>query len=199
MFTGIIEGRGTVLKVDKHKSSRRLHFKSTFSLKGTKPGDSIAVDGCCLTVTKIRGKQFSADISPETLSRTTLGSFKKGTSVNLERPLRLSDRLGGHIVQGHVDGVGRIAGMKYVSARPEPYHLVQIKVPRHLRPYMIDKGSVTVDGISLTVNRVKGDTIELCIIPHTRKKTTLTLKKVGEKVNLEADILLKYLKKLVKS
>ena len=175
-----------------------MEIQSPFSLRGTKVGDSIAVDGCCLTATKVQKNVFSADISPETLRCTTLSDFKKGTPVNLELPLRLMDRLGGHLVQGHVDGVGKILSRKAVKAYPQSYLLLTIKVPKHLKMYMVEKGSVTVDGISLTINQVKGDEISLCIIPHTQKKTALTDKNPGARVNIEADILLKYLEKMAK-
>lgn len=199
MFTGIVAGKGRIQKIEKMKSYTRLVVKSSFSLRGTKLGDSIAVDGCCLTVTKFRDNAFTADISPETLRRSTLGSFKAGTEVNLERPLRLTDRLGGHLVQGHVDGVGEILAKRLVKASPESYYLMEILVPKHLQTYMVEKGSVAVDGVSLTVNGVKRGKISLCIIPHTREKTTLTTKKVGARVNIEADILLKYLGKMLKA
>jgi len=198
MFTGIIEGKGTVKGLTKRTSHALIVVQSSFSLRGTKLGDSIALDGCCLTVTKLKGREFSADISPETLARTTLGKLKKGSVVNLERPLRFGDRLGGHLVQGHVDGVGKVLSNRRVPAKPNSYHLIQVEVPKALKQYMIQKGSVTVDGISLTVNNVQGRTIELCIIPHTREKTTLTGKKRGARLNIEADMVLKYLENLTK-
>jgi riboflavin synthase len=199
MFTGIVEGSGIVKKVDSFRTYTRIEIECPFSLKGTKVGDSIAVDGCCLTATRLKGKTFSADVSPETLRVTTLGGLKAGARVNIERPLRMGDRLGGHIVQGHVDGVGEMAKKKYVPAKPDAYWLLEVKVPKALRPYMVDKGSVTVDGISLTVNTAKQDRISLCIIPHTQEKTTLVSKPLGAPLNLEADILLKYLEKMFKA
>ncbi|MCC6274038.1 MAG: riboflavin synthase [Deltaproteobacteria bacterium] len=199
MFTGIVEGNGIIKKVESFRTHTRLHVECPFSLKGTRVGDSIAVDGCCLTATRLRAKTFSADISPETLRVTTLGRLKVGDRVNIERPLRMGDRLGGHIVQGHVDGVGELVKKKYVAAKPDAYWLLEVKVPKALRSYMVDKGSVTVDGISLTVNAAKQDRISLCIIPHTQEKTTLVEKSLGALLNLEADILLKYLEKMFKS
>jgi riboflavin synthase len=199
MFTGIIEGVGRIKKVQAQASHRRLEIESPFSLKGTKLGDSIAINGCCLTATKIQGRTFSADVSPETLSLTNIGELKAGSRVNLERPLRLSDRLGGHLVQGHVDGVGKLVKKAFVKAKPEGYWLLEVDVPKHLHAYMVDKGSVTVDGISLTVNRAKAGRISLCIIPHTQERTTLVDKTIGAKLNLEADILLKYLEKMFKA
>ncbi len=199
MFTGIIEGVGLVKKVQSQSSHTRLEVESPFSLKDTRIGDSIAVNGCCLTATQIKGKVFAADLSPETLGLSNLGELKAGSRVNLERPLRLSDRLGGHLVQGHVDGVGKLVKKAFIKAKPEGYWLLEVEVPKHLRSYMVDKGSVTVDGISLTVNRIKAGRISLCIIPHTQERTTLADKGVGAKLNLEADILLKYLEKMFKA
>jgi len=199
MFTGIVEGVGLIKKVQAQASHTRMEVLSPFSLKDTRIGDSIAVNGCCLTATQIQGKVFAADLSPETLSLTNLGELRVGSRVNLERPLRLSDRLGGHLVQGHVDGVGKLIKKSFVKAQPEGYWLLEVEAPKHLRLYMVDKGSVTVDGISLTVNRVKAGRISLCIIPHTQERTTLVGKEVGAKLNLEADILLKYLEKMFKA
>jgi len=198
MFTGIVEGRGKIKKVESFRTHTRIEVDCPFSLKGSKLGDSIAVDGCCLTATKLNRKSFSADISPETLRVTTLSKLKKGDRVNVERPLRVGDRLGGHMVQGHVDGVGKLVKKRFVSAKPDGYWLLEVQVPKHLQLYMVDKGSVTVDGISLTVNQVRQDKIALCIIPHTQEKTTLVEKGLGASLNLEADILLKYLEKMFK-
>lgn len=199
MFTGIVEGTGLIKKVESFQTHTRIDVECPFSLKEAKLGDSIAVNGCCLTATKLQGKVFSADVSPETLRCTSLAELKVGDRVNIERPLRLSDRLGGHIVQGHVDGVGELVKKKFVAAKPDAYWLLQVKVPKALRKYMVDKGSVTVDGISLTVNEAKKDRISLCIIPHTQEKTTLVEKPLGASLNLEADILLKYLDKMFKA
>ena len=198
MFTGIVEGCGLLKKTEKFRTHTRIEVESSFNLKGTKLGDSISVNGCCLTVTRLRGQAFSADVSPETLRCTSLGKWKLGDRVNLERSLRLGDRLDGHIVQGHVDGVGSLVKKKFVAAKPDAYGLLEVKVPKQLRRYMVDKGSVAVDGISLTVNQVKKGRIALCIIPHTQEKTSLVEKPLGAALNLEADILLKYLEKMFK-
>lgn len=198
MFTGIIEGIGKIKKVEKLSSSRRLWISSSFSLSKEKLGASIAVDGCCLTLTQKNGKSFAADVSPETLRRTTLGDFKSGDSVNLERPLTLQARLGGHIVQGHVDGVGVIRSIRRVGAHGRATLQMFILFPKQLRKYLVEKGSVAVDGISLTVNRVKGNQLEICLIPHTQAQTALTAKKAGDRVNLEVDMLAKYLEQLIK-
>lgn len=193
MFTGIVEGVGEVQKVERRATHHQVAVKVPFSLKDTRIGDSIAIDGCCLTVTRKTGRVFAADVSPETLRVTTLGELKAGSRVNVERPLRVGDRLGGHWVQGHVDGVGRLVQRKEVKAKPQNYFLLTVKVPKRLQNYMVPKGSVTVDGISLTVNGVSKGQIELCIIPHTQERTTLTAKKPGATLNLEADVLLKFI------
>lgn len=192
MFTGIVAGTGEVKKVEKFRTHRRLRVSSPFSLRKTKLGDSVALDGCCLTITKKTGRQFSADISPETLAVTTLGHLKKGGRVNLELPMKLGDRLGGHLVQGHVDGVGKLVAKRRVKTQGEDYYLLEVQVPSALRRYMVPKGSVAIDGISLTINEVRKGKISLCIIPHTQERTTLTAKRVGASLNLEADCLLKF-------
>lgn len=197
MFTGIIEGIGRVQGVRHLKDHTQLAVRASFSLREAKLGDSIAVDGVCLTVTRKQGAVFYADVSPETLACTTLGDLKVGDRLNLERPLRLMDRLGGHLVQGHVDGVGLISKKQIVRSAGESYYRVEVQVPKHLQIAMVEKGSVAVDGISLTINETLRDRIALCIIPHTQSRTTLTEKKIGDKVNLEADILLKYLEKML--
>lgn len=197
MFTGIVEGIGRVEKVDRKKSHTRLEVRVPFSLKDTRLGDSIAVDGCCLTVSAKKGRTFSADLSPETLEKTSLKGLKRGARVNLERPLRMGDRLGGHLVQGHVDGTGTMVSSEKIEAKPEAYYLIEVKVPRRMLRYMVPKGSIAVDGISLTLNEVKGQIISLCIIPHTQELTTLTEKKAGATLNLECDILLKFIENIL--
>jgi riboflavin synthase len=192
MFTGIVAGTGEIKKVNKFQEHSSIRVKSSFPLKGVRIGDSIALEGCCLTVTKKTGREFSADLSPETLAVTTLGGLKKGQRVNLELPLKASDRLGGHWVQGHVDGVGRLVSKRRVLERGQSYYLLEVEIPRALRRYMVPKGSVAIDGISLTINRLKKNCIELCIIPHTQERTTLTAKGVGATLNIEADWLLKF-------
>ncbi len=198
MFTGIIEGVGSVLQVENRKNARRLWIKAPFSLARENLGDSVAVEGVCLTIIKKKNGAFAADVSPETLNRSTLGRIGKGMRVNLERPLTFHSRLGGHIVQGHVDGMGTLVSKKLIRTRHEEYYLLEIQAPPSLRKYLVEKGSVTVDGISLTVNRVRTKSFTVCVIPHTQKLTTLTDKKAGDRVNLEVDILAKYLEKLIK-
>jgi len=201
MFTGIIEGVGKVVQSKGNRGHRLLEIEAPFSLKGTALGESIAVDGCCLTVTQLKGKVFSADLSPETLSRTSLDGLKAGSPVNLERALKVGDRLGGHWVQGHVDAVGTVVERRLnrsSGANKEVYLFLTIALPRELRRYVIEKGSIAVDGVSLTVNSIENNNISLCLIPHTQGKTALTAKQVGARVNLEVDVLLKYINNLIK-
>ena len=158
-------------------------------------GESIAVDGACLTVTAHRGRRFTADVTPETLRRTTLGALPRGARVNLERALRVGDRIGGHIVLGHVDGVGRL-----LAIRPEGnWFLYRFRAPRALAPYLVEKGSIAVDGVSLTIFDCRGTSFTVALIPHTLKETTLGERRPGDRVNLEADVLLKHIAALVRS
>lgn len=199
MFTGIVSGVGLVTKLKNFKTHLRLWVRTPFSLKGTRLGDSIAVEGCCLTVTGKQGRVFSADLSPETLLCTNLGELKKGSRVNLEKPLRLGDPVGGHLVQGHVDGIGVLSSSRLVKTGPVSYYLTKVRLPKKLMKYVIPKGSIAVDGISLTVNELKKNEIDLCIIPHTQAKTTLTGKKPGARLNIELDMMLKFMEKMLKS
>ena len=188
MFSGIVEGVGRIEKITLAKGGARLLVRSPFSLSSTKKGESIAVNGCCLTVAAKRKNLFEADLSGETLRVTNLGKLKVGNLVNLERPLRMNDRIGGHLVQGHVDGVGKIVAMRYVGA-----NLITIQFPKHLRRYLIPKGSIAVDGISMTVNRLSPKSFSLVVIPHTLRMTNLKAKRAGDLVNLEVDLTGKYL------
>src|SRR5262245_56810453 len=199
MFTGIIEGLGKVVRIQDRPNSRRIRIQTSFSLVKEKKGASVAVDGCCLTITEKNKNSFSADVSPETLSRTTLGRLKEGSRVNLELPLRLQDRLGGHLVQGHVDGVGLLRSQKEMKSRGQKYLRLEIRFPRFLRRYLVEKGSIAIDGISLTLNEIRADSFSVCLIPHTHNRTALTVKNIGDKVNLEVDVLAKYLEQLLKS
>ena len=193
MFTGIIEGMGTIVQIRRAGHGRRLEVASTFDLSGTRIGDSISVNGACLTVVEITRRRFSVDVSPETLRRTTLGRSAAGERVNLERALRLGDRLDGHLVSGHVDGTGVITGK-----RPEGNAvLVTVTVDPSLARYMITKGSVAVDGISLTINRCLDDRFDVSIIPHTGALTTIGFKKEGDAVNIETDMIGKYIERFV--
>jgi len=192
MFTGIIEGLGTITRLPS-SGGGRMAVQADFDLAGTRIGDSIAVNGACLTAVTLDGRAFSVDVSPETLSKTVLGRVRSGERVNLERALRLSDRLDGHLVSGHVDDVGAIAERR---ARGNAID-VTVAVPAALTRYMIPKGSVAVDGVSLTINRVSEASFTVSIIPHTADLTTIGFKAVGEKVNIETDVIGKYIERFV--
>lgn len=195
MFTGIVEDVGEVARVAPLPSERALALTVRAPLLAAEEalGASLAVDGVCLTVTAWRPGEVDAVVGPETIERTTLGQLKPGARVNLERPLRLGDRLGGHMVAGHVDGVGKIAR---VTARAEAVD-VRVEPPAPLLRYVIEKGSIAVDGISLTVNAVDATSFTVSLIPHTQTATTLAHKGAGAAVNLEVDLIGKYVEKLV--
>ncbi len=195
MFTGIIEGLGTVAKIETSERGKKFTFKTDFPLEQTKIGNSIDVSGVCLTVVMIKDRLFAADASPETLARTTLGAAKIGERVNLERALRLSDRLGGHLVSGHIDGLGRIAQRKTIANAIR----ISIEIPVQLSKYIIPKGSIAVDGTSLTINDCQERRFEVSIIPHTAKLTTIGLKKERDLVNIETDMIGKYVERFLKS
>ncbi len=193
MFTGIIEGFGMLQSVSHRGADAVMRFGTTMSLDDTKEGDSISVSGACLTVTSLDADGFTVDVSAETLSKTTLGALRRGDRVNLERALRLTSFLGGHLVLGHVDCVGTIR-----ERTPQSQSLVfGFDVGSRFDKYIVEKGSVTVDGISLTVNRCEKSRFYVTIIPHTAEKTTLGFKKAGDRVNIETDIIGKYVEKLV--
>ncbi len=193
MFTGIIEGRGTISAIRPVGKGKHITIESDFVIDQTSIGDSIAVNGACLTLVHVEPERFEVDVSPETVAKTTFGSVRVGERVNLERALRLSDRLGGHLVSGHIDGVG---SMKHRATSANAI-LVTIGVPETLTRYMIEKGSVAVDGISLTVNRLGRDNFEVSIIPHTAKQTTIGSKKIGDTVNIETDMIGKYVERFI--
>ncbi len=185
MFTGIVEELGKVGS----RNGSRLRINSTTVLEGSDLGASIAVNGCCLTVVATDGSSYwDADVSEETYSRTNLGSLQTGDVVNLERPMALGERLGGHMVLGHVDAVGHV-----VSPAPD----LVIRIPRDLMHLIVEKGSVTVDGISLTAFDLSADTFRVAVIPHTTAVTTLGVRKVGDAVNIEMDVLAKHVQRLV--
>jgi riboflavin synthase len=193
MFTGIVEELGTVAALEDQGDGIRLTIDATTVLVGTRPGESIAVNGCCLTVTDLDSGRWSADVMQETLDKTSLRGVRPGDRVNLERAVRADQRLGGHIVQGHVDGVGTIS-----SRRPsEHWDLVEIAIPEDLARYLVDKGSITVDGISLTVVTAGDDRFTVSLIPETLARTTLGHKQPGDLVNLEVDVLAKYVERLM--
>jgi riboflavin synthase len=210
MFTGIVEDLGEVRDIEQLGDFARIHVFSSVVTSDARPGDSICVNGVCLTVTGLLGASpqpggapgndpsgppvgFSADVMGETLARSSLKEIEPGTRVNLERSVRLEDRLGGHLVQGHVDGTGT------VQARDpqEHWEIVRISLPADLARYVVHKGSVTVDGISLTVSAIGADWFEVSLIPETLKRTTLGFRPAGSAVNLEVDVIAKYVEKLV--
>lgn len=193
MFTGIIETKGVVARTERVAGGMRLELYAPEFGRDMAIGDSVAVDGVCLTIVKFLRGAFLVDVSDETLQRSTLGDLRQGANVNLERALRLSDRLGGHIVTGHVDAVGTLA-MRAPGGNATQYRFT---APRELRDYIIEKGSVAVDGISLTVARVFDDGFGVVVVPHTEASTTLPDKPIGAKVNLEADMFAKYVKRYV--
>ncbi len=193
MFTGIIEGLGRISSIRHAGRGVSLAIESGFPLEDPEIGESIAVNGVCLTATSISLGAFTAEVSPESLSRTTLGNLKRGDKVNLERALRLSDRLGGHLVSGHVDAVGRILERKALG----DFTLFTFSVPPELSRYLIEKGSVAVDGISLTVNSCDKGSFSVSVIPHSAQITTMGFKTTGDKVNIEVDLVGKYIEKLI--
>lgn len=189
MFTGIVETLGRVARRDRRDGGARLTLATARPLPRLALGESISVDGACLTVTARRGRRFTVDVSPETLRRTTLGGLVPGARVNLERALRVGDRLGGHVVLGHVDGVGHLR-----SIHPEgEWLLYRFAAPNALAPYLVEKGSIAVDGVSLTVFACRRGAFTVALIPHTLAKTTLGDRRPGDRVNLEADVLLKHI------
>jgi riboflavin synthase len=192
MFTGIIEDKGKVLRVEYRGQEKRLTIGLPPHLTEVQLGDSINVNGVCLTVVGNREQAIELDLSQETLARTVLGELKEGDRVNLERALKLTDRLGGHIVTGHIDGIGAISEKR----KERDFFQLKIRIPESVSRYVVPKGSIAIDGISLTVNEYQGGEIQMTLIPYTIEKTTLVDKKVGDRVNLEADILGKYVEKL---
>lgn len=193
MFTGLIEDRGSLKSIERTSTSAVVTVRTSLPVDTLSLGDSVAVNGVCLTVVAKGPHSFSADVSPETFSRTTLNALQPESPVNLERALRVGDRLGGHIVTGHVDAVGTV---KKVTATQNAV-LIEIEVPDAAGRYLIEKGSVAVDGISLTINSVAGNSFQLSIIPHTLEMTTLKQLRPGIRVNIETDIIGKYVERLM--
>jgi riboflavin synthase len=193
MFTGIVEDKGKVLRIEHLGQEKRLIIGLPPHLTELQLGDSINVNGACLTVVKKKEQKIELDLSQETVQKTVLGELKEGDLVNLERALRLTDRLGGHIVTGHVDGIGVVIGKN----RERDFVQLRIKVPESVSKYVVQKGSIAIDGISLTVNECQGGEIQMTLIPYTLEKTNLMNKRVGDRVNVEADILGKYVEKLL--
>ncbi len=195
MFTGIIEELGTVESVQSRTAGARLKVRCGLVMSDTGEGASIAVNGVCLTAVDPRRDSFCADLAPETLRRSNLGDLRAGSRVNLERPLSPSGRLSGHIVQGHVDGTGEFLGLDELGG--ENWWL-RIRVPAELDPFLVFKGSIAIDGISLTIAALDGDVLSVTIIPHTYRHTTLAGYRAGSRLNLECDVLAKHVEKLVR-
>jgi riboflavin synthase len=193
MFTGIVEELGEVTALTDRGDSVRLTVRGPLVLAGARHGDSVAVNGVCLTVVDTDGDTFTADVMRETLDRSALGALAAGSPVNLERPMRLDGRLGGHLVQGHVDGTGRIEQ----RTASEHWEVVRISLPPDLERYVVHKGSITVDGVSLTVASVGPGELTVSLIPTTLAMTTLGRKGVGDPVNLEVDVVAKYVERLL--
>lgn len=195
MFTGIIEELGKVAAIEKQSDAIRLTIACKGVLSDLKRGDSISCSGTCLTAIEIDDQGFTADVMLETIRRSSLDGVKVGDPINLERAMSAATRFGGHIVQGHVDGVGEVVSRE----KSDNWDWVKIRLPKELMKYVVHKGSITLDGISLTVNDIDGDVIAVSLIPETLKVTTLGYKNPGDKVNVEADVLAKHVEKLMES
>ena len=193
MFTGIVEEIGKISEIKKSVKSYRLKISAEKVLENTKIGDSIAVNGICLTVTDMTNSFFSADVMAETVRRTALSDLKHGDSVNLERAMAADGRFGGHIVSGHIDGTGIISEFK----KEDNAIWIKISADNHILKYIVEKGSIAIDGISLTVAELGNGFFKVSIIPHTQHETTLLMKNIGDKVNLECDIIGKYVERMM--
>lgn len=193
MFTGIIEEMGVVKSIKKGAKSAELFIEAKKICSDLHLGDSVATNGVCLTVTSIKGNLFSADVMGETLSRSSLGDLQQGGFVNLERAMSANGRFGGHLVSGHIDGVGKIISI----TKDDIAHWYKIQTTSEIMRYVIEKGSITIDGISLTVAKVERDNFSVSVIPHTLEQTTLQRKKIGSVVNLENDMVGKYIEKFM--
>jgi len=193
MFTGIIQDVGEIARVVPEGAQRRIAVRTHLAMDGWHVGDSVGVDGCCLTVTEMAAGEFSAVLSPETLAVTVLGEVRAGRRVNLEPALRVGDALGGHIVTGHVDGVGVVTKVQEQGE----HRLLGVRAPERLARYLVGKGSVAVNGVSLTVNAVEGPVFSVNLIPHTLAHTNLGALRVGDRVNLETDLLGRYVERMM--
>ena len=195
MFTGIIEELGTVDAVQSRAAGARLKVRCATVMSDMAEGASIAVNGVCLTAVELKPDSFSADLAPETLRRSNLGGLRAGSRVNLERPMSPSGRLSGHIVQGHVDGTGEFLSLEELG---DENWWLRIRVPGELDPFLVYKGSIAIDGISLTIAALEGDVLSVTIIPHTYRNTTLAGYRAGSRLNLECDVLAKHVEKLLR-
>lgn len=194
MFTGIIEEMGWILAIEWHSQGARFHIQTPTILEDVRIGQSISVNGCCLTVIEVQSSRWTGDVVQETLHRTNLRYLKIGDRVNLERAVRFQDRLGGHLVQGHIDEIGHISDKQFLS---DGSHWLTIAASPSILRYVIPKGSIAVDGISLTVANLQETHFSLAIIPHTASMTTLYFKQPGDAVNLEVDMMAKYVERLI--
>jgi riboflavin synthase len=193
LFTGIIESFGTIKRIESNGEGKILHIGCDLDLSQSKLGDSIAVNGACLTAVSLGRHDFKVDMAPETVARTTFKQMAPGKRVNIERALRLSDRIDGHLVSGHIDGTGIISSLK----RESNAVIISVAVDKILAADMIEKGSVAIDGISLTINQCSDNMFQVSVIPHTADITTIGLKQVGDLVNIETDMLGKYVRKIL--
>jgi riboflavin synthase len=193
MFTGLIQGTGTLLRVERHGPDAGMVIQANYVVEKLSLGESVAVDGVCLTVTAFKGNMFTADVSTETLSRTTLGRKLPGARFNLERALRMGDRLGGHLVSGHIDGIGVL---RERSQEGRSWRLY-FEIPPDLSRHTIEKGSIAINGISLTINGCQDGRFDVNIVPHTGKETTIDDLQIGEEVNIETDLIGKYVEKML--
>lgn len=193
MFTGLIEEIGEIAAIERGAKSCKLHIKGNIIFGDLKVGDSVAVNGVCLTAAAINGDIFTADVMAETMRRSGLGTLKKGSAVNLERAMAANGRFGGHIVSGHIDGIGFVQSL----VREDNAVWITITADENIMRYVAEKGSIAIDGISLTVAKVFKDAFSVSVIPHTGSQTTLLKRKAGDRVNLECDIIGKYVEKLV--
>ena len=194
MFTGIIEELGTVVSLDPREAGSRLRLRCSTVLSGLTEGASIAVNGVCLTALAITADSFSADLAPETLQRSNLGDLAAGSRVNLERPVTPATRLSGHIVQGHVDATGAVESLEDLGAGN---YWLKVRIPPTLDRYLVEKGSIAIDGISLTVASLQDSLVGVTVIPHTMTHTTLGSAQPGSRVNIEVDVLAKHVEKLL--
>lgn len=195
MFTGIVEELGRVAAIEPQPDAIRITIEGPLAVSDATRGDSISVNGVCLTAIELEGETFTADVMRETLNRTSLGSLNVGDPVNLERAMNAATRFGGHVVQGHVDGVGEI-----ISREPsDNWEWVRVEIPVELSKYVVLKGSITIDGVSLTVNELSDTFVGVSLIPETLRLTTLGSKRVGDKVNIEVDVMAKHIERLLEA
>ena len=193
MFTGLVNEVGSVISIQKKGVITQLRIQNTRGNETDRTGDSICINGVCLTVTALSGHILEFDLSPETITTTTLGGLKTSDRVNIERALQLNDRLGGHLLSGHIDGIGYVREQKKI----DKHYLLGVEFPSKISCYLVEKGSIGVDGVSLTISDLEKDLLWVSIIPHTAEVTTLKEKKRGDRVNVEADLLAKYIHRLL--